>query len=334
MKKGWIIFFVTLGIVLMILAMYISITNDRIEVETKNVNVIDFYGKKSDYTVLIYSEKYKLKKAFSELLYTLGIAILVYFIVENLLKSYDRKLDAKENKDNMEKMNALHEKINKDVFDGVLKKIIPDELFDVLASDILHKDIIRRNTTWDYEINDMIEGVELKQLVMYDFCSMSDLMRSIPLRITTTQNGSHTSALEYIKLLKMDGSLIFEENKEEIKLISNENEHKYVKEIELQPKQSVKVIYSVKNLYTSKEITDCHYSIYSSLNFQLKVRKSKNLKFTAMGTFSRNLEIEFSDDEKIIYKHVKGILAGQAIVFLLEPKKEIKLLSQVKHAAV
>lgn len=321
MSKKAKIFFICIGVILMAFSTIINIYHDKIEIFPKKEIVKDVYGKSSEYTLFTYAQEYKYSRALSELLYTIGIAIIVYFLIENTLNSYQRKIDDNQRIANEKKLEELHEKINNNVFEGVLKKIVPPELFDILAMDILHRDIIRKNVHWEYIITRDGEGIRVGQLIMYEFMNTSDSIKNVPLIFTASHNSINSCEFEYFKLEKMDGTNITELSGNEIKPIIDEvhNEKKVVQEINLEAKQTLKVTRRINYSYASSSVVDCHFTNYPIINLQIRITKPKDLKVWLVPTFSSKLEVEYETEDSVIYKSVKGLLPGQAVMYVIEP---------------
>lgn len=321
MNKNVKIFFLSLGFLFMTFSTIINIYHDKIEIFPKHEMVKDVYGKESSYTLFTYSQEYKYSRAFAELLYTIGIAIIVYFLIENTLNSYQKKVDDKQRAANELKLEVLHEKINNNVFEGVLKKIIPPDLFDILAMDILHTDIIRKNVHWEYIITKDGAGVRVVQLIMYEFMNTTDSIKNVPLIFTVSHNSINRCEFEYFKLEKMDGTNIVELGANEINPIIDQmsNEQKVIQDISLEAKQTLKVTRRINNIYSSSSVVDCHFTNYPIINLQIRISKPKDLKVWLVPTFTSKLEVEYETEESVIYKPVKGLLTGQAVIYAIEP---------------
>lgn len=85
------------------------------------------------------------------------MSIFVSVFVTNRLESIQRIKQESE-------LNEIRECINKDVFDGVFKSLVPNEIYDVINNDIIKTDLIRRNVVWVYDFSELGDGaIFLKQ---------------------------------------------------------------------------------------------------------------------------------------------------------------------------
>ncbi|MHA4810765.1 hypothetical protein ACX0G9_21845 [Flavitalea flava] len=298
------IIFISLAILSIIGSLVVNIIYDKVIVVPKTDTVIDVYGNKKEFTTMEYSPAYKYPRVLGEFFYTLGIAILIFFLIEYTLSNYERN------------------KINKDVFEGVLKKIIPEPLFEIVTNDILYKSFIRKNVVWEYEIsnNNTNDGYDLTQLIIYEFCNISNIKVSVPVSISIHQTKENTASFGYFDVQKMDGA--------KISVSPEDKGSERIFKLDFEPGQTLKVIHHIKISYGSYHVTDCHFTNYSIIGLEIRIRKPADCKFHSIPTFSSNLEILKEDDRNIIYKPVKGLLKGQALVYLLEKEDPCTLLQE------
>lgn len=305
MNKKAKIILIVLAIIIIIATFVVNIVYDSVVIIPKTQLITDVYGNKKEFTTMKYSPEYKYPKALSEFFYTLSIAILVYFLIEHTLSTYENERRQKE-------LDSMRNNIHKDVFEAVLKKIIPETLFDIVTNDILYKSFIRKNVKWEYEIseNAITGGYDLTQLIIYELCNISNIKMSVPLTLTIYQNNKHKAAFQNFDVQNMDGA--------KINVTPQDNGYERILNLEFEPGQTLKIIHHIKIEYSNYHVTDCHFTNYSIIGLEIRVRKPSDCSFRPLPTFSSNLEVLKEDANTIIYKPVKGLLKGQALVYLLD----------------
>jgi len=313
-----------IAIVVIVASLIINIVFDAVEIIPRKDIVKDFSGVEKEYTIYKYAPEYKYTKPVGEFCYTLGIALLVYLCVDLTLHRYDKRkeqTEADKKQKQIDELNAEKErnldeerkKIKGDVFNAVLEKLIPHELFEILVSDILMRDVIRENVRWEYDIieNKQKTGYNLTQRIMYELWNISHDPKEVSLVLSVDQNACNSTHLLDYHIEKMDGTPIHIDPE-------FESPNRRVLKLPLKPDQKLRIIHHIVNEYSGFHVTDCHFSNYSIVGLEIRVKKPSNCKFTPIPTFSHKLKTLHEDEENIIYKPVKGLLLGQSLVFLLD----------------
>src|SRR5579863_2272687 len=132
MKRRIILLFVVLSILLISICIYLNINFDAVEISHRPQILTDVDGKVRQYDMLVYSPKYMWAKTATELCYTLAIAIIVYFCIEYSLNNYDKLQERKDRDKHLKTIEELQHQININVFEGVLKQLIPTPLFETI----------------------------------------------------------------------------------------------------------------------------------------------------------------------------------------------------------
>lgn len=140
--------------------------------EKRVESVKDLTGKIISFDAYYFSYKHEILKIVSNICYSLAISILVLLALElkydEVEKNKLRILEEEERNNFRHEIKDLQRQINVNVFEGVLKRIIPKELFDLIAKDILNKNVIRQNAHWIYDISENSNnGYTLTQTISY-----------------------------------------------------------------------------------------------------------------------------------------------------------------------
>jgi hypothetical protein len=283
----------------------LNIVYDSVVVTPETEQIIDVNGNRKDYTVMKYSPEYKYPKALGEFFYTLGIAVLIYLLIEHTLSNYENNRREKE-------LEEKRDKINKDIFEGVFKKIIPEALFEIVTNDILYKEFIRKNVKWEYEISEdpNNRGYNLEQMIIYELCNITSSKTVFPLTISIQHTEENNAFFEAIEVQTMDGKKV------PVSPVDRGGERKL--NLDFEPGQTLKIIHHLKIEYSGYHVIDCHFTNYSIVGLEIRVRKPADCTFRPVPTFSCAMQVLKEDHNTIIYKPVKGLLKGQALVYLLD----------------
>ncbi len=291
------------------------------ELQKKVETIKDLTGNSITYDIYVFSIKYKILSILSNLCYGIGIAILVYFGIEYKVDSIERQNEKLEKDNYKQEIKNLNDQINTNIFDGVLKKLIPEKLFDVLARDVLNRNIIRKNARWVYDIIETTNGYDLTQVIEYELQNIGNTSEMHTIKIGVYHSSNVSQYFQYFKIVK-DSTTFVELDAATLKTSQTNIQTGIINEqkVELRPKEVIKVQHSIVNVYSTKFIQDAHYSNYSILNLNIQVHKPENCEFNIYPTFSEKLIPSVPAPTKIFYNEISGILVGQCVIFTIEKK--------------
>ena len=166
------------AVIFLVIAFIITIVDNEINIEPKQETFLNASGSKTTYEVPSYSHRYELGKFWADLSFSLATALIVFLCIEQALTSYDKKQEKRDREENLRQAEELQQRIHNDVFDGVLQKLVPKEIFDVIATDILRKNLIRRNAIWEFtfENNHLNNGFLLTFVDSFEFENLADIL--------------------------------------------------------------------------------------------------------------------------------------------------------------
>jgi hypothetical protein len=317
-KYYWII-----SILLIIIGLVIDLFFTEAIPQIKPQTFKDLTGKSLQVDAYFFTYKYELLKILSNICYSLAISLLVLLAIElkydEVEKEKFRILEEEERNAFKSEIKELQEQINNNIFNGVLKKLIPEELFKIIQKDIFNKKIIRKDAVWHYEIIENNIGYNVIQHISYELENITDEEVPEVLTIAISQLPQVKSYVDKIKIEKENTSpLEFNLTDLQSRLESSNNYSKSIKEtITLKPRQKVKITTTIKNEYNSFSITDSHNSKYSIVGLTITVQKPADCDFGLNPTFSNPLEFNQQTSTYLSYKKIDGILIGQGVGFIL-----------------
>lgn len=276
-----------------------SLSNDA-EIVGKEVTKTLLNKKEVVETVYVYQPIKLIPKILSNILYGTAISLILLFLI-------DKRIDLQE----AEKLRAL---INKNIFDGVLKKIIPEVLFDKFNKDIFDSDVVRKNAYWTYEITkNTHKSYNVKQSIRYELHNLNsfDIKQTLPLDINTTLSFVD-SKLTTIEIFNSDKT-------------KNTNFDKTLKTVDIPKNDYVEVSMVVDNEYKQNAVLDVHNSMFSIIGLTIETIQPKDVSVRVQPSFTSGLKkLETGLETISKYEKVDCILQGQGIVYVIEPLSDEK----------
>jgi hypothetical protein len=283
----------------------------------------DIEGNSKTYEIFVFSYPYELLKTFSSICYGFAISLFVLLGLEvkydDKVREEEKKLEEVEREKFKGEIAELQQKINENVFDGVLKKIIPEDLFKIIAKDVLNKSIVRQNAHWDYELSEGDNSNYIvTQTIMYELKNISQTTVSEPLTVRISDDNFCKSHIEFFQIDQRE--TITKKTRHEIELESEMKDgiKSRTYPVVLKPDEIVRITMNVVNVYRDKVVCDSHTSNYSIVGLTIHVTKPENCSFTITPTFSSKLIPTIPSSKKIIYDKIPGLLIGQGLTYTAE----------------
>lgn len=246
-------------------------------------------------TVYIYKPISIIPKIISNLLYGISASILILFFVERRIA--------------MEEVDILKREVDKNIFNGVLKKIIPEEIFNKFNKDIFQTDLIRKNAHWTYEITkNNKNSYNVKQSIRYELHNLNDykVEPTLPIHIDSTLSFVK-SKLTSITVLNSDKTEQNEFNPTDKKVVINGNSF-------------IEVTMIVDNEYEHQSIIDVHNSMFSIIGLTIETIQPSDVSVKIQPSFLKELnKINTGLTTSTKYEPIDCILKGQGVSYIIEP---------------
>ncbi len=320
LKKRYIV----ICVLLIAIGLFLDLSfTDAVPIKTTQT-IKDMTGKSVTFDVFVFSYKYEILKIITNLCYGLAISILVLLALE--LKYDEVEKDKIKILEDQERANFkldiqnLQEKINSNIFNGVLKKVIPEELFNLIEKDVLNKNVLRQNAHWVYDVT---EGAKnnyiVTQTITYELINNSQTIVNEFLNVSISESQRCKSYFNFFKIEK-NGTIIIEKNKDEIekeilvKGMVKSNSYP----VELKPGEVAKITRNIVHEYIDKSVFGSHMSNYSIIGLTIEINKPENCEFTIHQSFTSILNPTKPNNRKILYEKIPGILLGQGLSYTIE----------------
>lgn len=288
------------------------------DAEAEKVTKIVYDGiqqKEIRYEAYEFKRKYELLNVVANTLYGLSLSILILIAID---KKFDEKqneqtqqLKEQKEQEYQDKLNELQSKINQNVFDGVLKKFVPEELFLQVQTDIFNKNVIRQNALWQYEIShNEYNSFTLSQIITYDITNTKDEKHQEPINISlNTSSDLVDSKITYFKVENEKGEIVKE--------FKNDFTSPYT--LDLKPKETKKVYLHIAQIYKTSSVMDAHNSNFSIIGLTIDVNRPDDIEFDMIPSFTT--KTKFHDLGKVRkYDRIPCILIGQGINYTIRKR--------------
>lgn len=313
----WIFsFFLIIGIVFEFLQLKLVPTKKHYKIEhfeSNETEVLDY---------LEYSPKYIWYSTLSTLSLGIGVSLLILILFDKKIDEINNDLNEKVRKKEREafeqRIIELQNKIQSDVFEGTLQKIIPKEIFFLLKSEIFLNDFVRKNTKWAYEIALINNKITVRQTVIYDLINLKDNDATEQFSIWTSKTKNQEIVVESIRINDIEISC-----NPDTTIESRIEEDNYNYSVTLSKGESKKVMICINNVYEGDYVRDLQLTKYPMINLDLQVSKTPDLNVVIDGTFAQPLTLQNDLNDKLLfYNNVPAVLPGQGVIYIVEKTKQ------------
>lgn len=314
-KKYWMYIVICL-IVAVITGILIDTEFSEGNIVTKAVEIFN-NGSKTIVESYTFEYKHPIIKTFPTILYSFSISVVIALVI--LLVIQKDEEEQRKIRDEMRK-----DEIFKNVFKGVFNRLIPDEIFEVIKSDILEANIVRKNLKWVFDFEIENNQIILYRTVMYEAHNITtkDCKEIFSYIFSSTEYTS--TEIEFLKWHEFNDidntKIIYDKN--------NELEHNHLglasntqikKDIEIPHNKIICINFRSKEIFKNNAnfLHETHFSSACSIGWELQVNYPKEYNFSILPVFSGKINTLIDDENRKEYKYSGAILKGQGIEFTL-----------------
>lgn len=289
------------SIVLILVGIYLDTLSNDAEIIGQEITIKKADGTDELQTIYSYRPKKVVPKIISSVLYSLAVSLILLFLI-------DKKIDIQEAEKNKKEIEKLNNTIHKNIFSGVLKKFIPEEIFNKVQEDIFYTDVVRKNAKWIYEIkhNDR-NSFDVTQNISYELHNLNNykIEQELPFKM------SSATAISTIELISI----------KEIKPDKTENPLSETnRKISIPPSSYTTIHMTVLNKYKTEAVMDNHNSMFSIIGLEISTIQPEDVKVEIIPTFAEKLESNSPGKTFTQYDKVPCILKGQGLTYIIEKK--------------
>lgn len=334
-KKYWF-YLLILSVVLIFAGISIDVWYSNGNVKPIQISIFNDKGIAEVVNTYKFEYEHSFLKVFSIVLYSFSMSLLIsLFILKVIQKDDDKERELKDER--------RKEAIFKNVFKGVFNRLVPNEIFDVIKSDILEAKVVRKNVQWIYDFKIENEQLVLYRNVMYEIHNISSEPCNEPFSYIYSSTEYTETKILFLKwhekndikstFIAYDVERDGEQNHRNIEEIESNNSTNNILQLENkdidfeQVKHDVHVIPGtvIKINFKSKEtfknnsnfVHETHFTTACSIGWELEVNYPIGYSFSILPMFSANLIPTVDDVDRKKYSHEGAILKGQGIEFTI-----------------
>lgn len=235
--------------------------------------------------------------------FSVAIFISLFFV---------RYLESAEREDFRKKLMEFQEQTAKDAILSVFKRVIDPDFFKIISREVLNANLLRKNATWQYDIEKTAGGnLTLQRVISYELHNMSFKEEEESVSPVSQQSVCCSTKVVEINGEKVDS---LESGKEG-------SFERIMKTIKVPPQSHVNVSVVMLQEFSTPFIYETHFTKYPIVNLQIIVNFPKEYVFSiGNDSLSSECKTELEIDGKRIYKVDGALYKGQGIEFVCQPK--------------
>ncbi|CAB1209853.1 hypothetical protein [Acinetobacter bouvetii] len=282
----------------------------------KNINYLDDSGKVKQLAQIDIPVAVQILKLGANFLYALAITIFITIYIS-------RNLENKQKQIHEEELKKLSQEINQNVFSGLFRKLIPDEIFEIIKTDIIENKAIRKKAHWNFVFEEVEDNkIKLISTTHYELHNISSETISDPVRIEIDPLAS-TEMKARKAICVADGKCIVNYDastgqSENIVIEDRENGAKTISySLNVEPKNFITSTFEYETIY-SDSVYDSQTTKYPIIDLNINTMFPKGYKFSLHPSLSSELKIVSEGDTHQNFKVEGGILPRQGVIFVLQ----------------
>ncbi len=295
-------------------------------------------GKPVTINVISHSRLYTLFSIASNFCYSLAIAIFITAFITDKLERDRQEAMSKQQAEMQETLKrevlSIQREIDENIFYSLFQRLLPEELFQVVTSELIKTPFVRRDAKWDYQFSEMEDGrIQLKRLLINSLTNITGKLQSEPIRLKFINQKESDCWLQSARISRGDEIICdFELGKLDsiaaemsfnghgIIVNRTDNEIEIIIPITVQPDSSVEICLTIYNIYDCP-LQDEHVSQYPIINADMHFRYPQGFKFGIAKLTSAELKEIHKDETSAIYRINGAMLPMHGIVYTLRKVK-------------
>ena len=193
--------YLLLVIIIAAVAFTLDVISSSVDVSLSTKTILDQSGSKVSSLQVTYPLWHQVIGLTKHFLYGLAAAIFITVFIANKLQKNQQ--DEKENE-----LNKLNQLINVNVFDGLFKTIIPEEIFKVIKQEIIESKILRREAKWIYDFSFKNGKIVGRMTTCYELHNLSHHPVIDPIKLELDTLGGQEYKIISAECLSKDGEVL------------------------------------------------------------------------------------------------------------------------------
>lgn len=296
-------------------ALFLDIITSSVDVNIQSKSHLDSSGNKVTSMEVVYPLWHQVISLVINFLYGLAAAVFITVFVANKLQ----KSQQEEKENELNKLNTL---ININVFDGLFKTIIPEEIFKVIKQEIIESKVLRKEAKWIYDFSIQDGKILARMTTRYELHNLSQHKVTDPIKLELDTLGGNAYKVVSAECLNRSGEVVVRYVHDD--LDNNKNvdvEHHGTKTIvkygiEIPSENYVEYKTITERIYEG-DIVDSQATKVPVIGADIIVNFPEEYNFDISPTMSSKPRLITDSSTQKIYKVEGGILPWQGFSFYL-----------------
>ncbi len=173
---GWIL----LILIVILSGLFMDYQGNNYEITYKNIEIAVGENKTEHQTILSTPPMVQGYKLFANFLYGLAVTLFVSLFVSLFVA---RKLEEGQKEKHKKELDKLRASVNINVFDALFKTLIPEEIFQIVKTEIIENKVIRRKAHWTFVFEEVDNQIKMTSTTHYELHNVSKEPVSNPVNI-------------------------------------------------------------------------------------------------------------------------------------------------------
>lgn len=297
----------------------IDIVVSTVSVQLESTSYIDDKGAKATALKISYPLWHQILGLVTNFLYGLAAAIFITVFVANRLQKSQQDEKKKE-------LNKLNELININVFDGLFKTIIPEEIFKVIKQDIIESKVVRKEAKWIYDFSEVDGKILCRMTTRYELHNLSQETVTDPIKLELDALGGDEYTIILAECLSRSGETTVhydptnEGNNKNIKVDHQGNKTTVEYSVSIPPENYVEYKTVFERTYDGS-IVDSQATKVPVIGADIIVNFPKGYNFDISPTMSNKPRLITESKIQKIYRVEGGVLPYQGFTYYLVKNK-------------
>ena len=323
--------FIIIVFVLASLGTFLAYKATQASFISESVRVLDDSGQTTSKAMIKQSPKGAILSILSAFAFSLAISIFISVFV-------CRKLETSLHAEKQKELRSLQDAINSDVFDSLFKKLVPDEIFDIIKTKVIGNRIIRKNANWIFDFSEADDGnsIKLIQTIKYELHNVSH--EKLSDAIDSLYETHDSCGLQRLQC-RLDGKEVLSYpthsgdmtsssttidnamQKETVKIIPQSDGLVSIRAtVDIPPSRHIDVTQVYKTIYMNSCVKDGYFTKYPLINATLTANYPDGYAFSIFQAFSTLMQETLREPGRTIFELSGGVFPHQGFVFSLRKK--------------
>ena len=310
---GWL----ALILIVILVGVFLDFQGSNYKVSYQSIEIAVGPNETEQKTVVVVPPVVQIFKLLANFFYGLAVALFATIFVA-------RKLEQDQKQKHEEELDKLREAVNINVFDALFKTLIPEEIFQIVKTEIIENKSIRKKAHWNFVFSEVGNHIKMTATTHYELHNVSKGPVSDPVKINIEPLSSGAQEIIKAQCLSSDGVALINydpgspSNNKNITIDNLSSGGKLVSyTVTVPSKDYIVSTFEYSAIYTGN-VYDCQHTRFPIIDLNISVVFPSGYRFTIYPSLSNELKTISEGDTHKNFKVEGGVLPRQGIIYMLE----------------